>query len=170
MSGMSLRPLTKLPLPLPGRIFGSPMPFGDYDPEGEALLKFKEEKISLIVLLAEEEECLRKTGRNLKALYTKEGFQVIHIPIPDFNVPSKEDLDQAVKITVEQARAGCHVAIHCHAGIGRTGLFAASLAKEVLGLSGEEAIRWTRKYIPGAVETREQRQLIMGDDTSREPH
>jgi protein-tyrosine phosphatase len=170
MSGMSLTPLTKLPLPLPGHIFGSPMPFGDYDPEGKAFLKFKEQKISLIVLLAEEEECLRKAGRNLKTLYIKEGFQVIHIPIPDFNVPSKEDLEQAVQITVEQARAGCHVAIHCHAGIGRTGLFAAYLAKNVLGLSGEEAIRWVRKYIPGAVETREQKQLILGDNTPRNPH
>ena len=84
---MSLTPLTRLPLPLPGRIFGSPMPFGDHDPEGKALFKFKEEKISLIVLLAEEEECLRKAGRNLKALYIKEGFQVIHIAVISLSWP-----------------------------------------------------------------------------------
>jgi protein-tyrosine phosphatase len=166
---MNWDPLIALPLPLPGRIFGSPMPFSSYDPEGEAFLRFKQEKVSLIVLLAEEEEVLRKASRNLKELYVQEGFQVIHIPTPDFYVPSKEDLQQAVKIIIEHARLGHHIAIHCHAGIGRTGLFAAFLAKEVLGLSGEEAIHWVRRYIPGAVEAREQRQLVMADDTPRKP-
>jgi protein-tyrosine phosphatase len=167
MNEMNWDPLTALPLPLPGRIFASPMPFSSYDPEGEALLRFKQEKVSLIVLLVEEEEVLRKAGRNLKELYLQEGFQVIHIPTPDFYVPSKEELQRAVKITVEQARLGHHIAIHCHAGIGRTGLFAAFLAKEVLSLSGEEAIHWVRRYIPGAVEAKEQRLLVMDDSTSR---
>ena len=153
--------LTELPLPLPGRIFGSPMPFGDFDPEGEALLKYGEEEVSVIVVLAEEEEILRKAGRDLKALYRKEGFEVIHIPTPDFNVPSKEILEEGVKRTIEKARAGRNIAIHCHAGIGRTGLFAALLAKALLGLSGEEAIQWVRRYIPGAVEAKEQRQRVI---------
>jgi len=140
------------------------MPFGDYDPHGETLRKFKQEEISIIVLLAEDEECMRKAGRNLRTLYIQEGFQVVHLPIPDFGVPSKEDLEHVVKITVEHARAGSNIAIHCSAGIGRTGLFAAYLAKQVLGLSGEEAINWIRQYIPGALETCEQRQLVIGND------
>jgi hypothetical protein len=94
---MNWDPLIALPLPLPGRIFGSPMPFSSYDPEGEAFLRFKQEKVSLIVLLAEEEEVLRKASRNLKELYVQEGFQVIHIPLQIsmflrkriFNRPSK---------------------------------------------------------------------------------
>ncbi len=36
----------------------------------------------------------------------------------------------------------------------------AYLAKQILGLSGEEAINWVRQYIDRAVETNEQRQLI----------
>jgi protein-tyrosine phosphatase len=137
------------------------MPFGDFDPEGEALRKYSEEEVSVIVVLAEEEEVLRKAGRDLKALYQKEGFEVIHIPTPDFDVPSKEILGEGVKRTIEKARAGRNIAIHCHAGIGRTGLFAALLAKALLGLSGEEAIQWVRRYIPGAVEAKEQRQLVI---------
>jgi len=39
-------------------------------------------------------------------------------------------------------------------------MFAACLAKQILGLSGEEAIKWVRHYIDGAVETAEQKQLI----------
>jgi protein-tyrosine phosphatase len=155
--------LTELPFHLPGRIFRSPMPFSVYDPRGNSLLQFKRENGSLIVLLAEEEECMERTGRNLKALYLQEGFQVIHFPIPDFDVPSKEDLEEVVKKTVEHAQVGKNILIHCHAGLGRTGLFVAYLARRVLGLSSEEAIHWTRKYIPHALETDEQSQMVIDD-------
>ena len=155
--------LTELPFHLPGRIFRSPMPFSVYDPRGNSLLQFKRENGSLIVLLAEEEECMERTGRNLKALYLQEGFQVIHFPIPDFDVPSKEDLEEVVKKTVEHAQVGKNILIHCHAGLGRTGLFVTYLAKRVLGLSSEEAIHWTRKYIPHALETDEQSQMVIND-------
>ena len=159
--------LTELPLGLAGRIFGGPMPFGDYDPEGEVLCEFRQEKIGVIVLLAEEEECLRKTGRNLQFFYMKEGYQVVYLPIPDFDVPSTKDLDSAVKMTIDQARAGRNIVIHCHAGLGRTGVFAAFLAKEVLGLSGEEAFHWVRRYIPGALETFEQKEFVVGGGKKR---
>jgi len=156
-------PLTELPFHLRGCIFRSPMPFSVYDPQGDSLLQFKREKGSLIVLLAEEEECVIRTGLNLKSLYLEQGFRLIHLPIPDFDVPSKEDLEEAIKKTVEQAQAGQNILIHCHAGLGRTGLFVAYLAKRVLGLSSEEAIYWTRKYIPHALETDEQNKMIIDD-------
>jgi protein-tyrosine phosphatase len=159
--------LIELPFGFPGRIFGSPMPFGDFDPEGGAFREFKREKISVIVLLAEEEECFQKTGLNLRAFYSKKGFQVIHLPIPDFSVPSTKDLERTIKAALQHAQAGHNIVIHCHAGIGRTGLFAACLAKAALGLSGEEAIGWIKNYIPGAGETRSQRELILDDGTLR---
>ena len=155
--------LTELPFRLPGRIFRSPMPFSVYDPRGESLVQFKRQKGSLIVLLAGEEECIQRTGQNLKSLYQKEGFQVIHLPIPDFDVPSKEDLEKAIRRTVEHAQAGENIVIHCHAGLGRTGLFVAYLAKRVLGLPSEEAIHWTKSYIPGALETDGQARMVIED-------
>ena len=156
-------PLTELPLGLAGRIFRSPMPFGTYDPQGEVLTAYMQKEVSVSVLLAEDEECLRKAGRNLRCLYEEIGFKVIHLPIPDFGVPPNGDLVRAVNAVIEYAQTGRNIAIHCSAGIGRTGLFVALLAKQVLGFSGEEAIAWARKYIPGAVETVEQRQLVVGD-------
>ena len=155
--------LTELPFHLPGRIFRSPMPFSIYDPGGDSLLQFKREKGSLVVLLAEEIECMERAGQNLKSLYLLEGFEVLHLPIRDFGVPSKEGLEVAVKKTIARARAGQNIVIHCHAGLGRTGLFVAYLAKHVLGLSNGEAILWTRKYIPGALETEEQENWVIRD-------
>ena len=158
--------LTELPFNLPGCIYGGPMPFGDYDPEGEVLLEFRQKEISVIVLLAEEEECLRKAGRNLQFFYMKEGFQVVYLPIRDFDVPPKEDLESAVEAVIRQAREGRNIVIHCHAGLGRTGVFPAFVAKEVFGLSGKEALHWVRRYIPGALETDGQKQFVTGSSTS----
>ena len=104
-----------------------------------------------------------KGGTEFEITLSTRGVQVIHLPIPDFDVPSKEDLEEVVKKTVEHAQVGQNIVIHCHAGVGRTGLFVAHLAKQVLGLSSEEAIHWTREYIPNALDTDEQRKWVMND-------
>ena len=74
--------VTELPLGLPGRIFCSPMPYGDFDPEGKTLEAFQENHISVVVVLAEDQEILKRTGRDLKTLYLTGGLEVIHLPIP----------------------------------------------------------------------------------------
>src|SRR5882762_9923653 len=163
-TGATSVPLTELPFNLPGRIFRSPMPFGPYDLHGEVYDQFREEQIAVIVLLASDEACLHKTGCHLRALYLKAGFQVLYLPIPDFSVPTKDDLEQAVQHTIAYAQAGHHIVIHCSAGIGRTGLFIAYLAKRCLGLTGAEALQWVRRYIPHAVETPEQQRLVLHND------
>ena len=159
--------LIELPFGFPGRIFWSPMTFGQYDLHGEVYDRWCEAQITVIVLLASDEECLHKTGCHLRALYLKEGFQVLYLPIPDFGVPTKDDLEQVVHNTIAYAQAGRHIVIHCSAGIGRTGLFTAYLAKRCLGLSGAEALQWVRHFIPPAVETPEQQRLVLDDDASR---
>jgi hypothetical protein len=103
--------LIELPFGFPGRIFRSPMPFGQYDLHGEVYDRFCEEQIAVIVLLASDEECLHRTGCNLRALYLKEGFQVLYLPIPDFGVPTKDDLEQTVQQTIAHAQAGHHIVI-----------------------------------------------------------
>jgi protein-tyrosine phosphatase len=156
--------LTELPFGLPGRVFRCPMPFSPYDPHGHALQTFQALEISVIVLLAEVDECLIMTRRDLPALYLQAGFQVLHLPIPDGGVPLRDQLEQIVTSIIQHAQAGQHLAIHCYAGIGRTGLVAAAVAKRLLGVPGEAAIAWVRRYIPRAVETSVQRRLLMDDD------
>src|SRR5437867_10826299 len=131
--------LIELPFGLPGRIFRSPMPFGPYDLHSEVYDRFCEEQIAVIVLLASDEECLHKTGCHLRALYLKEGFQVLYLPIPDFGVPTKSDMEQAIQQTIAYAQAVHHIVIHCSSGIARTGLFMAYLATRRSGHSATEA-------------------------------
>jgi len=92
--------LIELPFGFPDRILRSPMPFGPYDLHSEVYERFCEEQIAVIVLLASDEECLHKTGCHLRALYLKAGFQVLYLPIPDFGVPTKANLEQAVQRTI----------------------------------------------------------------------
>jgi len=140
------------------------MPFGPYDLHGAVYDRFREEQITVVVLLAAEDECLQKTGRNLRELYRPEGLTVLYLPIPDFGVPVREDLERAVMHTITYAQAGPNIVVHCSAGIGRTGLCMVALAKRVLGLSGEEALQWVRCYIPRAVETADQQRLVLDNE------
>jgi len=161
------RLLTELPMGLPGRIFRCSMPYSPYDPEGRVLQETRQQEITIIVLLAEADECLTMMGRDLPELYRQEGFQVLHLPIPDGGVPLRDQLEETVTSIIQHARAGQHLAIHCYAGIGRTGLVAAAVAMRLLDMPGEAAIAWAHRYIPRAVETPVQRQLLLDDD--REP-
>lgn len=137
------------------------MSFRKYDPEGVIDEAYRSYEISVIVLLAEDHECKEKAGRDLKGLYTKDGFRVVHLPIVDFSTPKAMDLRLALDVTAREAQSGRHIAIHCSAGIGRTGLFTTCLAKKLLNLPGEEAIEWVRQHIPHAVETPEQQQFVV---------
>jgi hypothetical protein len=76
------------------------MPFGPYDLHGEVYDRLCAEQIAVIVLLASDEESLCKTGCHLRALYLKAGFQILYLPIPDFGVPTKANLEQAVQQTI----------------------------------------------------------------------
>ena len=145
--------ITELPFGLPGKVYTSPMPFGLYDHEGKALEEFGENGVSVVVLLVEDAECLQKAKRNLYDLYLEQGFRVIHLPIADFSIPSAEELVHAVNKAIECARTGQNIAIHCSGGIGRTGTFAACMARKLFNLSGDQAIAWVRSYIKSAVET-----------------
>jgi protein-tyrosine phosphatase len=154
--------ITELPFGLPGRIFRSPMPFGTYDPYGYALEEYHLEGVATIVMLATDDECMLKAGRNLRQIYAQQGYKVIYFPIEDFSIPpSLHELDRIINELLQCAGNKENIAIHCSAGIGRTGLFVACLATRALNCSTDEAMDWVRKYIPGAVETTEQEEFVL---------
>ena len=152
--------LLELPYDLPGRVFRSEMPFSGYDPFGKLFRDYQREQISTIVLLAEDTECRRIAGFDLRNFYLNQGMEVIHLPIPDFGVPRIANLIDAIDLASTQARHGHHLVVHCHAGIGRIGMFAACLAVHNLDFSSIDAISWVRERIPGAIEVPVQIRII----------
>ena len=137
------------------------MPFGLYDSGGALLQELKAADISAIVLLAEIAECKEKTGRDLLAVYREEGMAVFALPTPNYGIPSDGQLADVLKQARGRASDGHNVLIHCSAGLGRTALFAALLAKDVLGLSGREAIEWLGQHKPDALLTPSQIVMIL---------
>jgi protein-tyrosine phosphatase len=157
---VALPSLIELPFGLPGHVFRSPMPFRAGDSQGEVFRQFLEQQISVVVVLVEDAECLARSGRNLRKFYESSGMEVIHLPIPDFDVPTQEALSTAVTAAQASASAGKNLAVHCYAGYGRTGMFLACMARRVLGMSAYEAIDWVRSYVPTAIEVPEQVDVV----------
>jgi len=84
-------------------------------------------------------------------------------PIVDGGIPDAEfdrtwhELGPRVRKTL---RAGGRVLIHCRAGLGRTGLLAATLLVE-LGAKPQTAIADVRRARPGAIETLAQEAYVL---------
>jgi len=153
--------LTDLPYGLDGKVYRSPLPHSPlFDPEGTLLDTFVQAGVAVVVMLTPEKEVREVTGRDLKRLYEKTGFDVIHVPIEDFSVPERGAFQQPIRQVVQSAQSGQTVVIHCHAGLGRTGMFAACLAKAIMDLGGDEAVRWVRHYVPDAVQTAQQYRYV----------
>ena len=82
-----------------------------------------------------------------------------HLPVLDFTPPTPEQLEQGVAAIEQAIAAGRKVAVHCEAGLGRTGtLLACYLVKQ--GLDPSEAIARVREVRPRLVETPEQEAAI----------
>ena len=89
------------------------------------------------------------------ALLAQYGLTECHLPVPDFHAPSQDQLAIAVSTVVSAVAAGERAAIHCAAGLGRSGTVAACYLVD-LGREWIAAIESMRAVRPGAIETRGQ--------------
>jgi protein-tyrosine phosphatase len=153
--------MIEIPLNLAGKVYRSDMPWSFlYDEKGDLLDAYRRNGISAVVVLTPDDEIRASTGHDLVALYRTEGWEVIHLPAKNLGVPEREPLARAVDTALDLARKGRSIAVHCHAGIGRTGMFLAIMAGIRMGLNGPAAVSFVREYVYGAVETIEQLDMV----------
>jgi atypical dual specificity phosphatase len=88
------------------------------------------------------------------------GFETLHVPLRDFGRPSIQELERCVNWIDDQLDVERSVAVHCFAGVGRTGtVLAAWMVAQ--GQQPEEAIAELRRLRPGSVETAGQEEAIV---------
>ena len=87
------------------------------------------------------------------------GLLTRHIPIADFSAPTLQQAKEAVTVISSCLDRNMPVAVHCLAGLGRTGTI---LARYLVGMemSANNAIIIIREWRPGSIEVPEQEAVV----------
>ncbi|XP_040270381.1 protein tyrosine phosphatase domain-containing protein 1-like [Bufo bufo] len=87
------------------------------------------------------------------------GISFYNFGLPDFGVVPVPRVLDAVKVIAFALREG-RVAVHCHAGLGRTGVLVACYLIYACRVSAADAIRFLRLRRPGSIQTGSQVSLV----------
>ena len=159
---MTFYNLTEIPLGLPGVVYRAPLPYGTFDQHLNTLAEMQQANVEVVYSLVEPIEWTLKATRDAREPMAASGIQRVDFPIHDFGVPEDAAVFQtAVGAALQQAQAGSNIAVHCNAGMGRTGLFLAEMVTQHFGWGVTEAVDWLRQYIPYAVENEDQYQFLL---------
>uniref|UniRef100_A0A7C2FGH4 Uncharacterized protein n=1 Tax=Thermosphaera aggregans TaxID=54254 RepID=A0A7C2FGH4_9CREN len=111
---------------------------------------------AVIVLTMPNEQPL---GDKYVEILESYGFQVLHIPTPDYHPLELFDLLRTSIFIDEKLRESRRVLVHCMGGAGRSGLVtAAYLVYKGYGIY--DAVNHVRKRVPGAIENRGQALML----------
>lgn len=146
---------------IPGVLAGMPMPF--VHPErrlnlGGALAAYDDELPELYSAGIRAVVSLLNITSDA-AIFESAGFSFLSLPVPDGGAPTLEQAEVFVRFVEDQRKAQRPVAVHCEAGLGRTGTMLATYLI-TQSASAEEAIQRIREVEKSAIETQRQIQFL----------
>jgi atypical dual specificity phosphatase len=115
------------------------------------LVWLREQGIGVLVSLTED--------RLRRDWVDDSGLLAFHEPLEDMEPPTPAQLERSVSAITKAREQGFGVAVHCGAGLGRTGVVLAAylIAR---GMTAAAAIAKVRKLRPHSIETDEQEQAV----------
>lgn len=152
------------PFPIPtlkGNIYRGVLPRDVLFDEGAYIQLMKNASIQRVITFCEAPELEVGSCTDLISLYKEHGFEVVHFPIPDYGTPDLEKLKEFIGTMEEMIPDEKKTMVHCWSGNGRTGLVLGCYAAKTLHISGLEAISMIRSYIPAALETEKQQEMVL---------
>jgi protein-tyrosine phosphatase len=98
----------------------------------EEVLAWRQASVGTVVSLLESHEVRELELKAEPTLCAEHGIEFRHFPIPDRGIPQSRKEASVLVVELHSKLAQGHaVAIHCRAGIGRTGLVAGCLLREL---------------------------------------
>jgi len=116
-----------IPLPGPGRLAIMPYPRGG-EWLAEELRSLREQGVEVLVSLLEKDEAEDLGLADEERLCREGGLSFLSLPIADHSIPPLDERTCAfIEDLAQRLRAGQTVAVHCLAGVGRSGLVSISV-------------------------------------------
>ena len=146
---------------VPGVLAGMSMPFihpRRYEAPGARIDAFPDELPALWRAGIRAIVCLLNIP-GAESIYSGAGFDFLLLPVADGAAPTAGQFQEFLAFVGAQRAQGHPVAVHCAAGIGRTGTFLAGFLI-ASGYTPEGAVAHVRSLRRGAVETAEQLQFL----------
>jgi atypical dual specificity phosphatase len=119
--------------------------------DAEDFTWLREQGIEVLVSLTED--------RPRRDWVEQANLLVFHEPLEDMEPPTQEQLDRCVSAILKANAQNMGVAVHCGAGLGRTGVVLAAYFV-ARGMSAPNAIARVRRLRPGSIETEEQAEAV----------
>lgn len=142
-----------------GRLAATPMPGISAAMENDLEL-LKNAGITVLITLTEQD-----VPQNMLA---RHGLRNVHFPIADRKAPSTAETDVLVSQMHDMLDRGEVLAVHCLAGLGRTGTILAAYMVKEKGVSAQVALNQIRRFNRQFVQTDDQEDFLMEYEVQQE--
>ena len=105
---------------LPGSIFIMPKPSGEWLTEDIGY--YRSVGVDTVVSLLEPVEVVELSLQREREICAQHRIDFINLAVKDRSLPSLEEFEDLISTIVQKLRSGKVVAVHCRAGIGRSGM------------------------------------------------